>query len=1023
MALLNKAHCLTLSMKSLPIFFSHLLILVIYFVGFSILHAQQKLESYVASTASYFEASSAYTQASQHYLLLSTFPNLEKFHAEAWYNQVKLSALRNSKVVKKELDQFLVLHPTTNLSENTTVDIANLYFAHADYSKSMQWFDKTEDHTLFSFDRPAFNFKKAYSYFSGNQYKLAKPYFEKLTQTIKYATDANYYLGFIAYQFEEYEAANDNFAKLTTLKDRIDIRYFQSNMYFNAGDFERAIELGKASLVYADPIQYSELSKIIGESYFNLGDYKKALTYLLDYKGKNGRWSNTDYYQLGYVYYRLTSFSKAIEQFNRIIEGEDEIAQNAYYHLADSYLKTNQQTAALNAFKRASEMAFDLFIREDALLNYARLSYSLGNSYERPSTVIERFLSDYPSHKEASRMESLLLDYYMVTQNFETALALLNTFSLNRFPKERQQVFYQLASLRYRLGEFNDSIELYQSAVGAHTNSNVKALSYYWMAQAFFEIDNYSTGIDAMKNAYKQPAFNTLDEYKFYNYNIGYAYFQSKNYASAITNFELFLAQNDYPAEYESDARLRLADSYFGQGDYLLASIAYAQANKIVSEQSDYLLYQQAISNGYINQSQEKITLLITLTESFPDSDLVDDSIFEIAKIYAEQKDYTQSELYYQKLIDEFLTSELRPNALLNIGLDFFNQGKNVKASDKLRQIVVEYPQISLVQQAVQTLKEISVEQNSVEEFSEWMSNVETTTLSEGEIERAAFQAIERLIDNNQAEDAITALRDYTSRYPEGLDVLRAYFLLGELNFKKGQWEEALLSFTYVVEKQPNSYSEQAFVRMTEIYKGLDRVEEAISVWKHLEKVAKYEENRRFAQSNLMLAYYRLADYKEAIAYVELILSLDQLEDQIRWDAYYVWAKSAEALQDRPLQIMAFKELENAPQPERVVEALYFAAEEKNRNGAFENSNLIIERIAQDFGDYPYWGAKSLLLMSKNFYQLGDAFQATFILESIVKNFTQFSDLIEQANIDLAKIKAIESNQNASIKPNIDNNE
>ena len=38
------------------------------------------------------------------------------------------------------------------------------------------------------------------------------------------------------------------------------------------------------------------------------------------------------------------------------------MAQNAYYHLADSYLQTDQKTAALNAFKRAAEMKFDPII-------------------------------------------------------------------------------------------------------------------------------------------------------------------------------------------------------------------------------------------------------------------------------------------------------------------------------------------------------------------------------------------------------------------------------------------------------------------------------------------------------------------------------------------------------------------------------------------------------------------------------------------------------------------------------------
>jgi hypothetical protein len=41
-------------------------------------------------------------------------------------------------------------------------------------------------------------------------------------------------------------------------------------------------------------IEKSELNKIIGESYFNLKQYDKAI-YLSQYKGKKGRWNNTDF--------------------------------------------------------------------------------------------------------------------------------------------------------------------------------------------------------------------------------------------------------------------------------------------------------------------------------------------------------------------------------------------------------------------------------------------------------------------------------------------------------------------------------------------------------------------------------------------------------------------------------------------------------------------------------------------------------------------------------------------------------
>lgn len=53
--------------------------------------------------------------------------------------------------------------------------------------------------------------------------------------------------------------------------------------------------------------------------------------------------------------------------------------------------------------------------------------------------------------------------------------------------------------------------------------------------------------------------------------------------------------------------------------------------------------------------------------------------------------------------------------------------------------------------------------------------------------------------------------------------------------------------------------------------------------------------------------------------------------------------------------------------------------------------------------------------MAKNYYALKDAYQASYILESVVKNFTQFKDLVEEAKNELRDIKSKESKTNESI--------
>ena len=54
--------------------------------------------------------------------------------------------------------------------------------------------------------------------------------------------------------------------------------------------------------------------------------------------------------------------------------------------------------------------------------------------------------------------------------------------------------------------------------------------------------------------------------------------------------------------------------------------------------------------------------------------------------------------------------------------------------------------------------------------------------------------------------------------------------------------------------------------------------------------------------------------------------------------------------------------------------------------------------------------------MAKNFYALKDAFQATYILESVISNFAEFPEIVSEASTELNRIKAEEAKTNASVE-------
>jgi hypothetical protein len=129
-----------------------------------------------------------------------------------------------------------------------------------------------------------------------------------------------------------------------------------------------------------------------------------------------------------------------------------------------------------------------------------------------------------------------------------------------------------------------------------------------------------------------------------------------------------------------------------------------------------------------------------------------------------------------------------------------------------------------------------------------------------------------------------------------------------------------------------------------------------------------------------------------------------------------VIARAAMQTGNESMAKKAYEEVQKIATGEVAAEALYFSAYFKNKEGSYEASNAVVQKLAKDYSSYKYFSSKGLVIMAKNFYQLDDAFQATYILESVISNFPEFEDVVEDARQELRKIKSEEAKTNASVE-------
>ncbi|MFV8270375.1 tetratricopeptide repeat protein [Flavobacterium sp. GT2N3] len=990
---------------------------------------------FIITTAVTAQKSTIYTHDSKDYnKAVSLFKDAQYASAQIIFNKVKETATTeelksdcayyaancairtNQSNADALMEQFVSDYPTSVKQNQAYIEVAHYHFSQGNYPQALQWFDKVDESSLSRNDQDKFNFQKGYSFFNAKKKKEATVYLNKVVNSAEYGSQAKYYLGFMAYEGDDYKQATKYFDEVSgEEKYKEKLSYYQADMNFKLGNFQKAIDLGQKAMAKSSPLEKSELNKIIGESYFNLKQYDKAIPFLVDYKGKKGKWNNTDFYQLGYAYYKQKDYENAISQFNKIIGGKDFVAQNAYYHLGESYLNTDKKQQALNAFKNASEMEFDLAIQEDASLNYAKLSYELGNSYQSVPAVLQAFLNKYPDNGSRSEVEKLLIDSYISSKNYKEALVLLEK---NKAPENKlayQKVLFYRGLELYTDENYSEALKMFTKSINEQKDAVFTARATFWKGESEYVLNDFKEALLSFKQFIGSNQAAKTPEFKNINYNIAYAYFKLKEYDQAGNYFQNQIEKAPSDKVRLNDSYLRLADCRFVTSKYGPAMDAYTQVIESKSVDADYAYFQKAISYGFMAKNDKKMEELNAFLQLYPKSEYRDDALFELANTYVAENKNDLAIKTYDRLNTEFKKGSFTSKSILRQGLVYYNTDKDDQALLKFKKVAADFPRTAEALAAVATARLIYVDNGRVDEYATWVRTLDFVAVTDAELDNDTYEAAEKQFQQNNVKQAIAGFSGYINQFSRGIHALQANYYLAQLYFSEGSESKSIANYEYVIAQSRSEFTEQSLLRLAQIFLKNKESEKAILVLSRLENEADISQNKTYAQSNLMKSYYDKKDYPNSVIYAEKVLINPKTDDTVKSDAQIIIARAAIETGDEAKAKVAYAKLMTIAKGELAAEALYYDAYFKNKEEKFEASNTAVQKLAKNYSSYKYFGAKGLVLMAKNFYGLKDSYQATYILENVIQNFTDFQDVVSDAQRELNTIKAEESKTNSSI--------
>jgi tetratricopeptide (TPR) repeat protein len=131
-------------------------------------------------------------------------PDMET-RANSAYYEANAAVRLNQVGADKLMEKFVEDYPTSTKRTSAFIDVADYYFTNGKYPYALKWYSKADPSSLSVKDLERYQFNMGYSLYASGKTKEAEGYLNKVSASGTYGEQAKYYLGFIAYQQDDYK--------------------------------------------------------------------------------------------------------------------------------------------------------------------------------------------------------------------------------------------------------------------------------------------------------------------------------------------------------------------------------------------------------------------------------------------------------------------------------------------------------------------------------------------------------------------------------------------------------------------------------------------------------------------------------------------------------------------------------------------------------------------------------------------------------------------------------------------------
>ncbi len=893
---------------------------------------------------------------------------------------------------------FVSEYPGSPYVDIAAFRLADYFYDKNSWAKSISWYNRVDRYRIGKEKLPEYYFKKGYSYYKRNDFENARVnFYEILEWDTPFTGPATYYYSHIHYMDGNYETALKGFRDIDEdpLFSQI-APYYISQILFMQKKYEEVLDYAPPLMDSVSERRLGEVAKIIGESHFMLNDYKAAIPFLETYRSNSKSYTIHDRYQLAFAYYNNQEYENALPLFEGISYRDTEIAQSALYHLGDCYLKTGDKNKARIAFSKAANMNFDPKIQQDALFNFAKVTFELSyNPFNEAIRALELYIRTYPTAENTDEAYNYLVTAYLATRNYSMAMNSLEKIRRKDANIERayQKVAFYRGLELYKNLRFTEAVDALEVSLQyASYDPLIAARTYFWLGEAAYRTGDRQTARMYYAEFLKDGSAPQQDEYSLCHYSLGYLHFDEKSYEESLDWFGKFLRLSSGQATASvSDAYNRMADCYFVQTRYTQAIEYYNRAIQSGKADVDYAMFQKGFTLGLLDRTQEKINVLNQILTAQPNSAFADDALFEIGRSYVVLNQPQQALSYYERVIREHSNSSYTNNALNQLGLIHYNAGEYSEALKYYEQVATNYPGTAEAENALTSIKNIYVRNDNVDAYLAFVNGL-GRDITRSEQDSLSYTAAEMIYMRDDCEGTVRAFIDYLDAFPNGRFLLNAHYYKADCQLKLQQNEEALESLDYIIGQGRNMFTVPALEAASKISFREKEYNRAADYYRALLETAEQKTNIFDAQVGLMRCYFQLKEYSNTIEAARQVLQLDKVQEEHIREANYKIAKSFHALNEMDFAYDFYEKVAHEVNSKEGAESKFLMIDILFDRGEMDRAEELVYEFIEMNTPHQYWMGMAFLTLSDIYVEKGDEFSAINSLQSLIDYYTVADD-------------------------------